>query len=330
MAAKRTTFAAIHVCSRSYPQANARRSSLGESFKPPSTGMTWRESFPAEGVADTRQLLTTMTRRRLRTLVDRGELVRVERGIYAIHRPDTSTRLAALNLRLPERPAVCMQTAAALYGFDTEPDNRLHILDPGVRVRPSADVMVHQRIGAPLRLINGQLATDPAWTAVEIARTLKRPRALGVLDASLHSRACSPPELALAVREQRGRRGIVNVRGLLEHADGGAESPMESEARLVFIDGGLPKPELQFEIVDMQGKLWRVDFAWPEFGVVAEYESMEWHASPEALKHDRMKVARLQEVGYLTIPLVVDDVRRYPTELVARIRNQFERTSLTG
>ncbi len=80
----------------------------------------------------------------------------------------------------------------------------------------------------------------------------------------------------------------------------------------------------------MQGKLWRVDFAWPEFGVVAEYESMEWHASPEALKHDRMKVARLQEVGYLTIPLVVDDVRRYPTELVARIRNQFERTSLTG
>jgi len=31
----------------------------------------------------------------------------------------------------------------------------------------------------------------------------------------------------------------------LEHMDGRAESPMESEARLVFIEGGLPTPELQ-------------------------------------------------------------------------------------
>ena len=27
---------------------------------------------------------------------------------------------------------------------------------------------------------------------------------------------------------------------------------MESEARLVMIDGGLPKPELQYEIVDRE------------------------------------------------------------------------------
>jgi hypothetical protein len=111
------------------------------------------------------------------------------------------------------------------------------------------------------------------------------------------------------------------VRELLEYADGRAESPMESEARLVFIDGGLPMPELQYEIVDRCGDLWRTDFAWPDAKLVAEYESMEWHATPEALKHDRMKTARLQECGYRTVPIVVADVRLRPWDLVGRIFN---------
>jgi very-short-patch-repair endonuclease len=100
---------------------------------------------------------------------------------------------------------------------------------------------------------------------------------------------------------------------------------MESEARLVFIDGGLPAPVLQHEIVDMWRQVWRVDFAWPEAMLVAEYDSMQWHCTPEALRHDRMKTARLQECGWTVIPMVVDDVRRFPTELVERIRGHLER-----
>ena len=61
-----------------------------------------------------------------------------------------------------------------------------------------------------------------------------------------------------------------------------------------------------------------------------EYESMEWHASATALRHDRMKVARLQECGWTSMPLVVDDVRRYPAQLVARIFSHLERPRRTG
>ena len=68
-------------------------------------------------------------------------------------------------------------------------------------------------------------------------------------------------ELEATIREQRGRRGIVKVRALMDHVDRRADSPMESEARLVFIDGALPMPELQYCIIDRYGKLWRVDFA---------------------------------------------------------------------
>jgi hypothetical protein len=156
-------------------------------------------------------------------------------------------------------------------------------------------------------------------------RTLRRPRALATLDSALHAKACMVAELESAVDEQKGRRGIVRVRELLAHADGRAESPMESEARLVFIDHGLPLPELQYEIVDHCGDLWRVDFAWLDAKVVAEYDSMEWHANPEIWKRDRLKMARLKDCGWTTVPMVVDDVRLHPCELSNRIERLLAR-----
>ncbi len=280
-----------------------------------------------DGLATAQQLLATMTDRALARRIRAGEFFRVWHGVYSAQAPDTECRLRALDL-LSDVPIVaCMNTAATIYGFDTDPDNRTHILDPGVRIRTSRDLMVHQRIGAPLKKIDGRLATAPAWTAVEVARTLKRPRVLAILDAALRSGTCSQAEMQNALEEQRGRRGVVSVRELLPLADARAESPMESEMRLVFIDWELPIPELQYEIRDLHGQLWRLDFAWPEFRVAAEYDSMEWHSNPVAVKHDRIKMARLQEMNWTSVPAVVDDIRKYPVELCTRIKRHFDRAA---
>ncbi len=282
------------------------------------------------GLATTSQLLTVTSRKRLAGLVKCGRLIRVCHGVYMATEPDMSDRLAAAELMVNQRLVACMGTAAALYGFDTEATSQLHVLDPGIRMRPSLRLMVHQRIGAPLRRVQGRLATTPAWTAVEIARTLRRPRALATLDAALHVGACSRVELEAVIREQRGRRGIVKVRELFGYADGRAESPMESEARLVFIDSQLPLPELQYSIVDRHGRRWRVDFAWPDAMVIAEYDSVEWHVGRDALLHDRLKTARLQECGWTIIPMTVDDIRRDPVGLVARINGHLMNPRVAG
>ncbi|WP_163801635.1 hypothetical protein [Mycolicibacterium sediminis] len=270
----------------------------------------------AGGAATTAQLLTLMSRKTIDTHVRTGLIRRVCRGVYSLTEPDVEVRLTALTLATGHALVPCLGTAANIWGFDTERDRRLHVLDPGIRMRPSIEVMVHQRAGAPLRRVNTRLVTAPAWTAVEVARTLRRPRALATLDAALRV-GVSRDELTAALEEQGGRRGIVAVRELLQYADGRAESPMESEARLVFIDHGLPLPELQYEIVDHCGDLWRVDFAWEDAKLVAEYDSMEWHANPLAWKRDRLKVERLKERGWTTVPIVVDDVRVHPWELAS-------------
>ena len=55
------------------------------------------------------------------------------------------------------QPAVAsMGTAAALYGFDTENTTAVHVLDPGVRMRSTAGLVVHQRTGAPLQWVAEQ------------------------------------------------------------------------------------------------------------------------------------------------------------------------------
>jgi Transcriptional regulator, AbiEi antitoxin len=163
------------------------------------------------GLATTEQLLAVMSRKSLAAHVRAGAIVRVWHGVYALEKPGTIGRLAALDLMTGKSIVACMGTAAKLYGFDTEKDDRIHVLDPGIRLRPTAGLMVHQRTGAPLRRISGRLATSPAWTAVETARALRRPRALATLDAGLRCGACSSADLEAAVCEQKGRRGIVKV-----------------------------------------------------------------------------------------------------------------------
>jgi hypothetical protein len=104
-----------------------------------------------------------------------------------------------------------------------------------------------------------------------------------------------------------------------------AESPMESEARLAMHDGGLPEPVLQYEIIDLEGQLWRVDFAWPDEMVAVEYDGFDWHSSPAALQRDRQKRAALEEMGWRVMSIVGDDVRRRPNVMVRRIAGYFGR-----
>jgi very-short-patch-repair endonuclease len=112
---------------------------------------------------------------------------------------------------------------------------------------------------------------------------------------------------------------------LLPHVDGRAESAMESEARLVMIDYKLPKPELQFEIHGRDGRCWRVDFAWPDRRVVAEYESLDRHVGPAEMTRDKKRFAALQEFGWTVVPIVADDIRRDADQFAARLAHHLRR-----
>ncbi|MDP7736655.1 endonuclease domain-containing protein [Mycobacterium paragordonae] len=278
------------------------------------------------GVVTTAQALTVLTRRGLETHLKCGALQKVWYGVYSRDNPNTTLRLRGLDLITGTTVAACMGTAAAVYGFDTERTADLHVLNPdGRQLRSAAGLVVHRREGAPLNLVAGRPATTPDWTAIEVARGLRRPRALATLDAALRSRTCSPAELSRILGLHSGRRGIVTTREMLSLASPLAESPMESEARLAMLDGGLPPPALQYEIVDLNGRLWRLDFAWPEYRVAAEYDGVDWHSGTDAFRRDRIRAAALQDLSWVVVPIIAEDVRHHPAQLVRRIESRLAR-----
>jgi hypothetical protein len=280
------------------------------------------------GVMTSAQALTCLTRRSLEAALKCGVLQQVWYGIYGRGELTDALRLRGLDLATGTTIAVCLSTAAALYGFDTELDRRLHVLNPvGQQLRPARGLVVHRRQGAPLTVVGGRPTTTPAWTAIEVARGLRRGRALATLDAALRSDTCERGDLRRVLKHHAGRRGVVAARELFELASPLAESPMESEARLVMIDGGLPPPVLQYEIVDLNGQTWRFDFAWPEYRVAAEYDGIDWHSGPAALLRDRRRGVAVQDLGWVVVPILAEDVRHRPVELVARIERRLRRAA---
>jgi len=280
------------------------------------------------GVVTSAQALEFLTRRGLEAHLNSVVLQKVWHGIYGRGRLTAAMQLRGLDLATGTSVAACMGTAATVYGFDTEGTPGLHVLEPdGRRLRSADGLIVHRREGAPLTMVRGRPVTAPAWTAIEVARGLRRPRALATLDAALRSASCSSDDLTRTLRLQSGRRGVVNVRELLPLASPLAESPMESEARLVMIDGGLLPPVLQYEVVDLQGYTWRLDFAWPDYRVAAEYDGVDWHSGPGAFFRDRRRGAALQDLGWIVVPIIAGDVRCRPRELVARIERRLERAA---
>jgi hypothetical protein len=278
------------------------------------------------GVATSGQLLDLVTRYAFNRMVDNGTLERLWQGIYCLGEPTVALKLSGLDLSCGTAVTVCLGTAAGCYGFDTEDTQVLHVLNPqGQQLRSAEGLFVHRRDGAPLTVVDGRPATTPSWTAVEVARALRRPRALATLDAALRSRSCGRADLWQAARRQAGRRGVVAVRGLIPLADPASESPMESELRLIILDAGLPTPSLQYEVIDGNGELRRLDFAWPEYRVSMEYDGVPWHEGADALRRDRVRQAALEDVGWVVIRVVFEDVRYRAPDIVARLNRAFRR-----
>ena len=93
------------------------------------------------------------------------------------------------------------------------------------------------------------------------------------------------------------------------------------------VERSSPEPVLQHQIMDRDGRVWRVDFAWPDRLVAVEYDRFEWHSSSEALRRDRQKRAGLEELGWRVMSIVSDDVRRQPRAMVRRIDAHLNRVA---
>jgi len=216
---------------------------------------------------------------RLQTLTQRGELVRLRRGVYATAEAVTATgddkarrhALAARGVAALAHGAIASHESAALiHGLPLlhEPASGvISLTRPARRYRgSSADVRYHAaRIPREhVTTMHGALVTAVGRTTIDLARTLPFMDAVVVADAAIRMLKTNAAQLSQVIAKCEGWPGTERARRVVAFSDGRSGSVLESCARVVFDAFGLPPPELQARIVsgmrvDPGGKVVVVD-----------------------------------------------------------------------
>ncbi|MFN8193183.1 MAG: type IV toxin-antitoxin system AbiEi family antitoxin domain-containing protein [Nocardioidaceae bacterium] len=252
-----------------------------------------------------------ISRGQLRKMLADGSVRRCLRGVYAPgglpDTPETRARCAALVL--PAHSIVSDQSAAWILGVDAFEPEALDVV-------PSLEVVAidgHDRtqrgelLGGKRTLqtdeiieVAGVRVTSPLRTACDIACLRGRSRALAVLDQFCRLHGLTIAQLQATLPRYRGRRGCRQLRDLVGHADGRAESPGESWTRLAIIDAGLPVPKLQELVVLPRWGEVRLDLSYPHLKIAIEYDGEEFHGA-EHREHDEARRAALARAGWFVI-----------------------------
>ena len=266
-----------------------------------------------------------LTREQVRRRLERGEWQHLRRGVMtdAGVVPDPPMRAWAAVLAtggLPAR-AAGRTTVRLLHLPLLDDDPRLDdvAVPPGIRHRSRATLHV-----AELGLAPGDRVRISGCPSVSLLRAL--PRLANVLsyeglvcllDAALHRQRVDEAQLQQALRRYAGQPGAVALRRAVADADGRAESPAETLARLVLlpvVPGLVPQVRLR----DRSGRVVaRFDLGDPVLRLAVEVDGRQGHAGMAARDHQRDRVA--SALGWTTERCTWSEVRHQPVALQRRV-----------
>ncbi|WP_235493278.1 hypothetical protein [Leifsonia sp. Leaf336] len=242
------------------------------------------------------------------------------------HDDGLESRCQAFLLHREERIAFSHLTAAELLGAPLpahiREDARLHVSVPaGERAVQARSVAGHTLSAWNTISVRGLPLTTPEQTWLDLAVSLDRDAlvALGDWLVSYRHPLTTPEALAEIVRSTPGRRGIMKARTALALIRTRSESPAETRLRLLIVDAGLPEPALNYLIHQRDGGfIARVDMAYPDRGVVLEYEGDGHRVQRDVWFRDIRRREQLEDLGWRVVRVTAADMQS-PTALLSRL-----------
>lgn len=263
-------------------------------------------------------------RRAILTSISAGRFIRVRPRVLRIAGTDVTRRQTWLAAVLSARAGVVLShgCAAALWCFRGFPDPEVIDLLTTGQVRPQmTGVRAHFTKQLPdhhRTKVTHIPVTSAARSLVDACGLVPFPLFERALDDLLRRNALRLPVLAKCAEEVPvpGRRKISPVRrALAERVPG--YNPGGSDAELDVLRGlrraGLPLPVQQYR-VELEGKTFVLDYAWPETKHCLEYQGKAWHAMASDFHRDYERFRILQRHGWRPWPLTS---RTTSNELVA-------------
>ena len=278
----------------------------------------WRLARKQHGRVTRAQLLALgFTSRAIEHRLRTGRLHVVRRGVYAVGRPDSGPLGAWMAAVLACGPGAALShfTAAVHLGLRRPRGERIEISVPERNRSRPPGLVVHRRRGVRVVEHDGIPTVCAVDTIVDIA-----PR---VADRVLEAMINEADKLDLvhfdALRRELDkmppRRGVRRVRSLLDrHTFSLTDSELERLFLRLVREAGLPIPLTQQRVNG-----YRVDFWWPDLGLIVETDGLRYHRTPAQQTRDRERDQAHTAAGLTVIRFTADQLRRQQAHVRATL-----------
>jgi hypothetical protein len=251
----------------------------------------------------------------------------LSRPAYGVRRSGPTEDLAdlakAAELVLPAGIAFSHLTAARTLGLPVPrrwtPTEPLHVMNvtaaPKIR---RAGCEGHRGLESRRVVLRNDMrvvSPEDTWCNLAAMGILDLDELIVLGDAVVHHRrGIQLDQLAAAVTQRRGARGRRLMAEALPQLRPRNNSPMETRARLLFLRGGLPEPELNVVINDRASGQWLSDsdFVWREARVVAEFDGDHHRTNRTQWQNDVARRENLQDDGWAFVQLTYASVMVHP------------------
>jgi very-short-patch-repair endonuclease len=258
----------------------------------------------------------------------------VAHGVYAVGRPELSQhgRWSAAVLSCGPTAVLSHHSAATLWGIrplqraETEVTVSTHVRRrrPGVAVHCGAlepsERTTHE--GIPVTTIHR--------TLLELATTLRGNRLEAAINEADKLDLIDPHSLLAALAGYSGRPGVAPLRAILDRqAFRLTDSDLERRFLAIARRTRLPLPE-----TGRQLNGFKVDFHWPDLGLIVETDGLRYHRTPGQQARDRLRDQAHAAAGLTTLRFTHAQVRYEPGQVrttllavAARLRDAPSRLS---
>jgi very-short-patch-repair endonuclease len=264
-----------------------------------------------------------VTRQMLRT-----KYVKLHYNVYAPvgMQLDAADRARAAWLWSRRKATLVGSSAAAMHRTLWLPDDAPAELSRVRQPTPTGIVIHTGAIASDEVCLRASIdCTTPARTAYDIGRRVSGDTAIVRIDALLNATRCTVEDVGRIADRYPGARGITSLRAALDLADGGAESPKETELRLLLVRDGLPRPTTQIKV----GKR-RIDMGWPRVKVGVEYDGGQHWTDPGKHAEDIERLEFLASQGWIIVRVSARQLHRQPQEVLRRVRDALSRRAMSS
>jgi very-short-patch-repair endonuclease len=289
----------------------------------PWAGEAWELTRRQHGVVTREQLLRLgMSPGAIRTRLRAGRLHRLWPSVYAVGRPDVGRfgHLMAATLACGPDARLSHRSAAELWRIASKASGWIDVSVPAGSLHRLDGIRLHRRVEfGTTRIVKSIPIADPISVLIDLAAELPTEEVEDAVNEADRLDLIRTHRLRPALNQELRRPGLGRLKSILDSQTfSRAQNALERRFLAIVRDAGLPAPTTQHRL----GR-YRVDFFWPDVGLVVETDSLRHHRTAAEQAIDLGRDQAHARAGHRTLRFTHSQVFHRPDHVRAVLADTF-------